>query len=415
MASELIIRAGLNDHEVVADLLSPGGAGIDLPDRRSVIGRLVTDATVAVRRPQLADAAEGAGIPFVVDPQTPLLQGELSGEDRWTRLPYGQAEAMSPEDFSTQSAVRDLVRCVVSFQVAQRATTIIPPYPYVSSPDDPWLPHAVRWVHATARIMREENVRLPILTIFAASVSKLGTPATWDIGPGRFAAASADIGAGTIGLYLSPVGDGAESYNKLRKMFDTALHVRKDTGRRVLAWRQGIYGPALVAAGIDGYETGIATGERANAAAGISSRRPKADGSKPSGVALSGIYLEPFGRSVSLRVAQRLLGDVGLRAKLMCSDERCCPHGVTSTIDQRRPHAVRSRARELALLDALPAPEWRLNRVATNADAARILASQANGLLEQIDDEPIRLPTKGYDALIRVADEIRRELRSVAA
>ncbi len=63
MASELLIRPGQNDHEVVANLLAPGAAAVLLPRDGPVIGRLVVDAQVAPRRPEFAEAAATAGIP----------------------------------------------------------------------------------------------------------------------------------------------------------------------------------------------------------------------------------------------------------------------------------------------------------------------------------------------------------------
>ncbi len=50
---ELLIRAGYNDHQVVGDLLAPGGAVALRPP----IDRLVADAQTAVVRPTLAEAA----------------------------------------------------------------------------------------------------------------------------------------------------------------------------------------------------------------------------------------------------------------------------------------------------------------------------------------------------------------------
>ena len=46
MVAELLIRPGVNDHQVVADLLAPGGASVSLPTGRPVINRLVLDAHV---------------------------------------------------------------------------------------------------------------------------------------------------------------------------------------------------------------------------------------------------------------------------------------------------------------------------------------------------------------------------------
>lgn len=88
---------------------------------------------------------------------------------------------------------------------------------------------------------------------------------------------------------------------------------------------------------------------------------PRRGGSPPM------VYLEPLGRSVRRDVAEILLGDRSMRARLICDDERCCPHGINSMLDDARPHAVRSRARSLAELAEMPHRSWRLHQVAKEA------------------------------------------------
>src|SRR5256885_13682491 len=83
---ELLIRPGQNDHEVIQDLLAPGGAAILLPQSRPLIDRLVVDAHVAAARPEFAEATQRAGIGMLVDPLTPLWQGPLRPEDKWATL-----------------------------------------------------------------------------------------------------------------------------------------------------------------------------------------------------------------------------------------------------------------------------------------------------------------------------------------
>ncbi len=120
------------------------------------------------------------------------------------------------------------------------------------------------------------------------------------------------------------------------------------------------------------------------------------------------VYLEPLGRSVPRDVAETLLGDRSMRARLICDDERCCPHGVNSMLDDPRPHAVRSRARRLAALAEMPHRSWRLHQVAKEATTAASLSKRATLVLraEGIDTQ---LPATAQDALARVADFLRRD------
>jgi hypothetical protein len=413
MVGELIIRPALNDHEIVADLLAPGGTAIVVGRHRPLISRLVVDAHVIVKRPQFAEAAATAGIPLVVDPLTPFFQGQLREDDPWAKLSFGSAPECSPTDFASGS---DVVAQVISFELANGATAVVPPYPYASGPDDPWFEVGLRWLRETRAQMDSERIGLPLLAVFCGQLLKFGSERSWTQGLDRFAAEARAAGANAIGLCLSPAGNGKESYHKVLRLFRAAEHVKGVAEMPVFAWRQGIYGPALIASGLDGYETGIGIGEQANVRSNIASRRPPKPGREPGRGGSAGIYLEPLGRSVTRRVAQLLLANVAMRAKLMCTDERCCPHGVASTLDHHREHAVRSRARELATLEALPARSWRLNHIATKAHGAVTLAHQTNRLLKDVGED-FRIGAVGIEALARVADELRRadsEGRSVA-
>lgn len=407
MSGELLIRPALNDHAVVADLLAPGGTAIRIGKQRPLVSRLVVDAPIAARRPQFAEAAAGAGIPFLVDPMTHLLQGETREDDPWAKLTFGHAERVEAPSFAVRSVRAEYVERVVNFQLAAGATAVIPPYPYVAAPDDPWFIVALDWLRLTRQYLDSLGVALPVMPIFCGQLMKFGANSAWRGGLDRFAMTAANVDAHAIGVCLSPAGNGKDSYHKVWRLFQALDHVRQVSGKPVFAWRQGIFGLALVAAGIDGYETGIGVSEQSNVRSNISARKPPKPGEKPGRGGAAGVYLEPLGRSVNPRVARRLLSEMSMRAKVMCTDERCCPHGASSTLDHPREHAVRSRARELATLAALPARSWRLNHIVTRTNGALTLAKQANRVLEQ-DGEALRIHTTGLEALARVTEELRR-------
>jgi hypothetical protein len=401
--SELAIRPAMNDNQVIADLLAPGGAAIDVGRRRPIIGRLVADAHVAAKRRDLADAARGAGIPFVVDPLTHLLQGELRADDPWAKLPFGRAELVASGSFD---AANDFVKGVVSFELEHEATAVVAPYAYVAGPDDPWFEVGLRWLHETRAFMDASGVAVPMIAVLCGQLLGLGAERSWPETLDRFHSEAGAAGASAIAICLSPAGNGKDSYAKVMRLFRAAQHMRDISDVPVYVWRQGFFGPGLVGAGLDGYETGIGIGEQSNLKSNIASRKPPRPGQPPGRGGSAGIYLEPLGRSIKKSAAQIVLANVSMRAKLMCSDEQCCPQGVASTLDHYREHAVRSRARELAALDALPARTWRLNQIATKAEGALSLAVQTNKLLEEVDED-FRVGTVGIDSLQRVAEELR--------
>src|SRR5258707_13301441 len=94
--AELLIRAGMNDHLVVSNLLAPM-TGPRLLGRGWPINRLGASAHVAQARPALALAAQGAGIPYLVDPEKPLLQTGVPATDRWAQLSFAQAGPLTAD------------------------------------------------------------------------------------------------------------------------------------------------------------------------------------------------------------------------------------------------------------------------------------------------------------------------------
>ena len=395
--TELLIRAAMNDHLVVGDLLAPA-TGPRLARRRPPIDQLVADAHVAEARPTLSDAAQAAGVPYLVDPNTPFLQTGVAEDDKWAQLPFAQSDPIRPGEFD----MNQLVAAVVEFQLDKGATTIIPPYFYASSPADPWFVVSLRLIDETVEFLRTNDVRLSVLPVLCVQLQSFGNHLEWPAGVDRFVERVKGAGASSVALCFSPAGAGTDGYGKVRRLFDAARRV-KNSGLRTLAWRQGIYGFGLVAAGLDGYECGIGTGEQTNVTRQQSSRKPRDDGGHGGGGG-AGIFIETLGRSVPRRVGQALLGDTAMRPKVMCDDEGCCPT-VRATLEKSREHAVRTRARLLAGIAEQPAARWRLNHIAREATLAVTLAAQANSLLEA-EGFKERIKARNLEALAQVASEL---------
>lgn len=401
--AELVIRAGHNDHTVVEDLLAPGGAvALHRP-----IDRLVANAQTAARRRELARAANLGGVPFIVDPLTPLLQVPVDPMDAWVRgLSFGEAEVVSPaemSDYDKQRLAADVVEC----EQELGATTIVPPYFLTSGPDDPAFDVSLELMALTARYMRRNGINLPLMPVFCGQHRAFAADSAWKGGIDRFTANAADLGPQAVALCLTPVGDAKDSYAKVLRYVLTAQRVKR-AGMTTLAWRQGVLGVAVTAAGLDGYETGIGTGEKADVRDMIARRKPPPPGTERRGGSRVMVYLEPLGRSVPRDVAEVLLGDRGMRARLICDDERCCPHGVNSMLDDARPHAVRSRARRLAELAEMPHRSWRLHQVAKEAKTAAGLAKRGT-LLLRAEGMETQLHATAQDAVARVAEFLRHD------
>jgi hypothetical protein len=412
MTSELLIRPGMNDHDVIAELLAPGSSAMLVPgDRRAPVDRLVADAHIARKRPQLAVAAASAGVPYMVDPLTHFWQSDLRESDALAALPYGSPTARTSDDFANPLTRESLLAGVVEFEVEQGATSVIPPYLYARTTADAWFERSLELLEATRHRMERTGLRLPLFAVLVVGHQGFAHPSSWSAGIDRFARRAREVGASALGIGFSPTKP-RDGYAKVLATFSAMSRVKQVSGLPVYAWRQGIFGAGLTAAGIDGYETGVATGEACDIARSVASRRPQ-PGKKKGGGNPPGIFIDTLGRSVPANVGKLLLAS-SLRARVMCDDERCCPDGPASTMAHPREHAVRMRSRQLRSIDALPHTSWRLHQVGKDATAGSTLTLQANQIL-QAAGMTERLPAAGLDAMARVARHLLLDSTADAA
>lgn len=400
--SELLIRPSFNDHKVVADLLSPSPFSGSRP-----ISRLVLNAWDATRKPQFGELAAKSGTPLIVDPMTPLLQAPVDPDDPWVQLvPYGRSEAVTGRDLVNPFVLDRLVADVVEFQVSQGATVVIPPYFYAAKPDSDEFRASIAAISRTARRLRADGIAFPIMPILCVQLRGFLHRPDWRVALDEFASAAIDVGPQAIGFQFSPLGKGAESYAKILDLLVGARHLRS-AGVPTFAWRQGVYGHALVAAGLDGYECGMGIGEQTDVKAAIGTHKPTKKPSKK--FSAEGVFIAPLGRSFLPSVARILLEERSLKGRLICDSVRCCPHGADSMrASKGRPHAVRARARGLQELDAIPNVEWRLHHIGKEAASGYVSASKANEALARAG-VPNRIKADNYARLEEVMDYLRRQ------
>jgi hypothetical protein len=302
-----------------------------------------------------------------------------------------------------RSSARELVAKVVEFQVEAGASAIVPPYFYATTPDSPAFGATLHAIGRTVRRLRTDGIALPVIAVLCAQLRGFAHRAGWQAALDRFAAAAIAVGPQAIALHLSPLGDGSESYAKLLDLLVAGRHLRS-FGTPVIAWRQGAYGPAMVAAGLDGYECGMGIGEQTNVPSYINQRKPRPSGTP---FAAQGIYIPALRRSIPPQVARALFDDRRLRGRLICDSLRCCPRGTESMLASKgRAHAV--RARELDELAGIPNQSWRLNHIAKQAASGYVVATKANELLADAGLKN-RIKTDGYVALERVAEFLRTQ------
>jgi hypothetical protein len=337
-----------------------------------------------------------------------LWQREVDVDDSWAKLPFARARALEPSDFVSRKIERRAEE-VLEFEMSQGATVVVPPYLYAESPSDPAFATSIAFIAATSRAMRRLGIALPIMPVFAGAIKEFGAHKSYFHGVDRFVQLALEVGPERIGLMFSPTGAAADSHDKVLRLF--AAYRRANYlagGIPVIAMRQGVYGAGLLASGLTGYECGLGAAEQTQLVSNMSNRKPVSATKKNErrGGAAGGIYIDAFHRSVSSEVAETLFADRATRARLMCDDDRCCPNGASSTLAQRREHALRSRVREIASLEAQPHSLWRLHQVGRDAQFGVEAAHQANKVLEREGMKP-RINPRPLEALARAADYFR--------
>lgn len=407
---DLLVRASRNDHTIVDHFLAPTSAG-RFGFRQQPIGAVVADATVALERPRLAQLSRDAGVPFLVDPLTPLLQSAQPEQDSWARLPFAHAAALHPGDLN-EYAIDDLVESTIAFQRERNATHLIPPYLYSGSRNDAWWQGNLQLLRATGRYLNAHNISLPVIPVLAVSLTAYGPSSAWDR-LDAYLDATRELNTEAVALSWSWNRAGASREARLALLLGATEHASQRTN--VIGWRAGTYGLAMAAVGAGGYETGIGSRENLHYTALMNSHKPK-DPSSPKGRGQAYVYLSQFGRSVPRAVGIELLNDPALSGSLVCSPTNdCCPDGADSMIKQWREHTIRERRRELQQLDAMPPTmSWRLHHVEQAAARAATLAHTANQVLENADAR-MRLPEETFVGLQHVAAKFReRSGRNVA-
>ncbi|MDO4101030.1 hypothetical protein [Clavibacter michiganensis] len=400
---DLLVRASRNDHTVIEQFLAPTSAG-PLAMRRQPIGAVVADANVAGERRQLARLTRDAGVPFLIDPLTPLFQTEQLATDNWASLPFARPEPM-PLDRLDDYALHHIVETVINYQREHGATHLIPPYFFSAKRGDQWWQANLRILRATAEYLNQENVSLPVIPVLAASLTEYGPQAAWER-VDAYLDATKELNTETVALSWSWNDASKSNEAKLSLLLGVTEHAARRTS--VIGWRAGLYGTAMATVGAGGYETGIGARESLHYVKLAADKRPKTrDGeSSPKGQAY--VYLHQFGRSVSRNVGKVLLENEQLAGSLVCSpDNGCCPEGSTSMIEKWRPHTIRERARELQELETMPRSlAWRLHSVERSAQRASSIAHTANEVLTKAG-ETRKLPTDTFASLHRVASNFR--------
>lgn len=362
--AELILRAGLDDAPALGRFLGERGEGL-------APLRVVADAHAAAKGRDLAASASAAGVPFLVDPQTFFFQDQQEAWDPWASLPYAESSALTPADI-TQSRLHSIVDSVLSFQVEQQATFVIPPYFHLGRSEAGWAELQTAAWRRTRRSMDRLGIELPVFAVVSLDWTRLrGVGAFY--GGSELLSALRILAPNELGLAVSKAHLGAKPAERLIDL--SATVARLSEVAPVFAWQQGLLGEVCVAAGAAGYETGIGRRESLDMTSMLASRRTF-DRDAPRQA--RGVYVKALARSIPKKSLETLSSAPGLWSSLYCLDAACCAPAGQTMLRDARGHTVRARRSSLAELTSIGRPDWRWGALADRASVGLRLADRIN-------------------------------------
>ena len=335
--------------------------------------RLVLNAVLAARNPAFVHSARRAGVPILVDTQLPYLQDRQHVDDGWAALPFADWRALTPADLSPERQAH-IVEADLRYQIENGATRLLTPYVHVARGGDGWLETQVALYRLTREILNHAGVHLPVTAVLDLGWRALDR-ATWSTTLNPLLDVIAVAGYEEIALAGSSVDAGARPAQRLADLLATVSRCARTAP--VIAWRQGLYGEACVAAGALGYETSLGWGERCDTPAWRRARRNPAP-SKDTPRTPRPVYIGKLGRSIPKGTVERLVGHRSIAPDLPCGTaEGCCPNGIAGLLGDSRWHTLYSRVSSLRTLSEVD-PGFRWSHIARRAAEGLDLAERIN-------------------------------------
>lgn len=376
------------------------GPGLAAPDR------VVIDAHLPLRTPEIAQLTRVAGVPLLIDPQTYYLQDWQHSADPWALLPFATAGQRTPADLlSSRGELDALVADCIDFQLEHGATTLLAPYVHIEAAGNGWLQVQLAMWEATARYLTTLDQRLPVIAVVAVGWRLLHRP-NWPAALEPLATGAEALGAAEIALAASKVDQGTQPAARLSDYLATISRLRRVAP--VTAWNQGVLGDVSIAGGAAGYETGIARRERCDLQTKMKDHRKAIDPSKPRGP--RGVFIPQLNRTLPKRSVEAISDDRRLVPRLICPSSDCCPTGRDALLQDARAHALTSRRTSLIDQERVSRPSWGWNRLAAHADLALDLAARINAAGQYVP-AITRVNTGALQATKVVADHHRQALR----
>lgn len=333
------IRAGYNDHTVLAQALTEGrGSG----------SGLIINPVHADRQMPLVLEANSVGVETILDSKSLELSSPSGYVLRGIPdLPWAAEGGMhSPINLAGAAGARS-VRSLAEYAAEAQMSAVLAPTHFLSSPTSAWWDIDAVLTRSLRGMLDElELTQAPIYYPVMVKASSLTSPAMMT----RLMSQLQSVPADAVWLRLHPFGTGNSGPLVLKRYLQLARQLHA-LGIPVVAEHSGSVGVALLAFGaVGGIESGVTFTDTVNLDGLL--RQPRPD-NKPFSPAPR-VYLHQLGAFVEAKVARDFFAKRGMKALHGCQDINCCPRGWSDMVENPRRHFLRQRAREVAELTAMP-------------------------------------------------------------
>jgi hypothetical protein len=265
---------------------------------------------------------------------------------RLASLPWGSEHFDRVGDFDGDQGLRR-VEAIVNFAIENQFTQVVGPTHLWNGPNDPWIRRDVRSMEAAENLISAGTSELQLIYSLAVPIGVLRDRAQ------RRAIISAVADMPCDGIWLKIENFGDDASGEKTAAYIEACREFHAFGLPIVADMVGGL-PALAAlafGAVGGISHGVTIHQGFKAAGW---RRPPNTGASPR-LPARRVYVPQLDMMLKPEVARALINSSPrARGVFGCTDQHCCPHGISDMLGKPARHALYQRAREIERIAQTP-------------------------------------------------------------
>lgn len=329
------LRVGHTGHRKLEELIAAN---------RIRFQRFVFDAAHLEEQKDLLHLLQKAGCEIILDPNTAEMAAKGRFDSSVSKLPWGNPDRpWQPDDFG-KSRNLDTAKAIAEFAVKYDVDAILSPAHFADEMPSPWtivdlriceeLRHeldraggshvAIDYQIVTTNTFLKEKI---VRDALVANIRHLPIENVW----------------------LRASGFGASATGAATRAFIESARGFHELNRPIIADYAGGFSALAAAAfgAVGGFCHGVAQKENFR----ISEWEKPAKGG---GGSAKRIYIPELDRAFKSEQLSAFFGIKGTRARFVCNDTKCCPHGTEDMIENPHRHFIIQRSKQIEALANVP-------------------------------------------------------------